>query len=608
MAIPDGVYRIVSKLEPNSGAEVAGGSLAAMANIHLYHFNDTNAQKVLLTTNSDGSRRITNVKSGFVAEAAGGYMNNGTNIRQYWFNDTDSQKWFLVELPGGYVKIQCKKDILYVWDVFSAQTTDRSNINIWNDNASDAQQWSIIKDSMLSTQLSIPTEIGLAESDTSGKIETPMQAGTKTWYPTWIGGPGEYQLRYRYRSRTVGTDIWTEYSDWMSPSGSTDDEGWGDAWAPTGSDTGASNVRHGPPLTFTIDQVTYDQIDVQVTVRRCQTNGDPTYGFVHGGSATADIKIYWDMQLTIGAVTFTPEGLSIPYNSDYLRSSKKMTIDVKTSSKRYLVRDFLIDEPRDPVGTIVIPFDQMQGIPDDGQEITVVIKYLSYDAILYDRSVKTNITYSGGHGTTVTAAWEDGDGYTAVVDLGTHQSTGAWIVYERGDGTQLIPGDPIPDEPGKYRLYPPFGSDYKAYLMVKDSDSVWATEVETRPKLKSLTLPPGFYIWNYDDNDYTILVLDAEYNNTVERDYEAYLTAGRRGEAIYFGESSKRPHSLTGHVVPEFELEHSSYSDFERLSMCNYALFRTPTGGIFNVAVVSTSDSSTWTRYKKWDIEMRERS
>ena len=135
--------------------DLSGGSSANTTNIGLYNFNGTNAQKFnFIKTASGISENV--LKNGIYRIASSLDKNkfidlfeastqNKSNIQLYQSNATNAQKWVVEYLSNGYYKISSLINMTKVWDVSGGAITNETNLQLYDNNDSIAQQW-IIKD------------------------------------------------------------------------------------------------------------------------------------------------------------------------------------------------------------------------------------------------------------------------------------------------------------------------------------------------------------------------------------------------------------------------------------------------------------------------------
>ena len=142
--LANGNYVISSVLNSNYVFDVSGASVKDNANIQLYQNNDSNAQKFIVTHDSQGYVTFTNAKSGKVLDVSGGKPGNNKNIQQYASNGTRAQKWVVKKDGNGY-NIISALDSSYVIDLSGARVVNNRNIQLYTYHATDAQRWTFTK-------------------------------------------------------------------------------------------------------------------------------------------------------------------------------------------------------------------------------------------------------------------------------------------------------------------------------------------------------------------------------------------------------------------------------------------------------------------------------
>lgn len=77
-----------------------------------------------------------------VLDVANGSMDNGGNVQLWENNNTDAQKWKITKTEDGYYSIICLKSNLSL-DVANADFSENVNIQQWTHHGGDAQKWKI---------------------------------------------------------------------------------------------------------------------------------------------------------------------------------------------------------------------------------------------------------------------------------------------------------------------------------------------------------------------------------------------------------------------------------------------------------------------------------
>ena len=146
VSIIPGVYHIQTSLSGTYMLDLYGASKKDGANVQIYQWNSTDAQRWNISKNSDGTYTIKNMSSGKVLDVAGAIMADGTNVQQYKSNSSAAQKWTFEKNGTGYV-IKSAVNSKYVLDVYGGIAKNESNVQIHKANGSDAQKWWLVPDS-----------------------------------------------------------------------------------------------------------------------------------------------------------------------------------------------------------------------------------------------------------------------------------------------------------------------------------------------------------------------------------------------------------------------------------------------------------------------------
>ena len=146
----DETYTIIN---PTTGKalDVQGASVIKGANVQLYQSNGTCAQKWHIVENDDKTFSIYSSCSGLALDLSGGVANSGANINIWRVNGSDAQKWKF-DLYGsedeypeeGVYSIASSINNDKVVDIAGGvnMATLGTNIQLWRDNKTAAQQWS----------------------------------------------------------------------------------------------------------------------------------------------------------------------------------------------------------------------------------------------------------------------------------------------------------------------------------------------------------------------------------------------------------------------------------------------------------------------------------
>lgn len=123
--------------------DVSGGSKSERANVQLYSYNDTGAQKWHVSYDLQGFYTFKNIQSGMVIDLDAAKAASGTNIQQYMPNGTAAQKW-IITAKGSQYAIASAVDPLFAIDVVYASASNGANVQIYCENGTNAQLFTFI--------------------------------------------------------------------------------------------------------------------------------------------------------------------------------------------------------------------------------------------------------------------------------------------------------------------------------------------------------------------------------------------------------------------------------------------------------------------------------
>ena len=140
VAVEEGEYVIASALDTSKVLDVAAGSLESGANVQLYSYNGTSAQRWRVGYDESGAAVITNVGSGKALDVYAGIPSNGANVWQYDDNGSLAQRWRLDSQTGGILITSALSETAAL-DVAAGQAADGANVQVYEANGTDAQKW-----------------------------------------------------------------------------------------------------------------------------------------------------------------------------------------------------------------------------------------------------------------------------------------------------------------------------------------------------------------------------------------------------------------------------------------------------------------------------------
>lgn len=132
--------------------DAAGNGKTNGTNVQQWQYNGTRAQIWKITRNTDDTYTITGAGSGLVLDVNCGSTANGANVQLYASNNTKAQKWNFVSASvpvpkSGMVNITCKGNPQYAIDIAGASIDNGGNAQIYTNNGTSAQRFSIIVNS-----------------------------------------------------------------------------------------------------------------------------------------------------------------------------------------------------------------------------------------------------------------------------------------------------------------------------------------------------------------------------------------------------------------------------------------------------------------------------
>lgn len=147
----DGYYTIASALNENQVIDISNAQIANKNKIQLYQNNNTNAQRWNIVHKGKSSFEIrSKLNNDYCLDLTDGRTTNTTKIQLYKCNNTAAQRFKFVEVveskqvieDGTYTISNSSNENLVV-DVANGQTANKTNIQLYNSNNTDAQKWNI---------------------------------------------------------------------------------------------------------------------------------------------------------------------------------------------------------------------------------------------------------------------------------------------------------------------------------------------------------------------------------------------------------------------------------------------------------------------------------
>lgn len=143
-SVADGDYYIRANTATRLVLDVMNGSSLSGANVQLYSFNGTNAQKWHLKYDAKSDAyTITSLISGMALDVTGASTRNGVNVQVFAPNGTKAQQWKIVTNGTGW-RIESALKSGFVLDVFDAGSSNGTNVQGYISNGTNAQRFDLL--------------------------------------------------------------------------------------------------------------------------------------------------------------------------------------------------------------------------------------------------------------------------------------------------------------------------------------------------------------------------------------------------------------------------------------------------------------------------------
>lgn len=139
--VSGGVYRLTHK-GTNQSLDVSGGSTLQGANVQQHTKNETDAQRWIITKESDGFYKLTHRGTTQVLDVDNNSSQPGANVQQWSDLGTDAQRWKIELMSDGYFKLT-HKNTNQCLDVVNNLAEPGTNVHQYTDNGNDAQRWKL---------------------------------------------------------------------------------------------------------------------------------------------------------------------------------------------------------------------------------------------------------------------------------------------------------------------------------------------------------------------------------------------------------------------------------------------------------------------------------
>lgn len=139
--VSGGIYKLTHK-GTNQCLDVSDASTQQGANVQQYTSNDSDAQRWVITKESDGFYKLTHRGTNQCLDVDNNSSQAGANVQQWTDLGTDAQRWKIELMTDGHFKLTHKNTNLCL-DVANNSAEPRTNVQQWTDNANDAQRWKL---------------------------------------------------------------------------------------------------------------------------------------------------------------------------------------------------------------------------------------------------------------------------------------------------------------------------------------------------------------------------------------------------------------------------------------------------------------------------------
>lgn len=141
--LPDGDYYIISSINMNYYVDIPGTEVASGNNVNMYTMG-TNVMPPAcdawtLVYLGNGFYKIKSKGTNFCLDVSGASLDRGTNVQVWEENDSTAQQWSIIQTDYGY-KIQSRCNGFYL-DVAGGGFENSTNVQVWETNDTTAQKY-----------------------------------------------------------------------------------------------------------------------------------------------------------------------------------------------------------------------------------------------------------------------------------------------------------------------------------------------------------------------------------------------------------------------------------------------------------------------------------
>jgi predicted alpha-1,6-mannanase (GH76 family) len=147
------IYKLRSRAN-NKLLNVSNSSLGNSTNVDTWTDTDSDAERWIVNHLGNSIYTFQNVGTGKYLHIASTTLANSVNVDQYDNTNNNQVRWLIVNNGDGSYAVRATDNTGYSLDVNGGQTADGTNVQLWTNNTSGAQQWILEK---VSSRVPAPT-------------------------------------------------------------------------------------------------------------------------------------------------------------------------------------------------------------------------------------------------------------------------------------------------------------------------------------------------------------------------------------------------------------------------------------------------------------------
>ena len=443
--------------------------------------------------------------------------------------------------------------------------------------------------------VTVPSDLALYAN---GKIDTLIGANDAAYvYPCWRGSGEEWQVRWCYSYRAVGStkycadDIPGHVKDW-SPyyalgDGSKANNGWGEPGQPNCSATYVDGwyIADQPIIlpNLGIENGKYDGYHIYFEVRQVVHN----YGVLgidaHGGAASGYMWVCWQPTITFSNAALSLDGIELDYVMQPVRGKN----NIKITSKYF---DISVTGVKSS-GTLTT--SKLKAIPD--------MRHMSFEATIeWEITSANDLTSTGSTIITVSndlgqapglagviEAWSD---ETKVLRVMVPQRVTELRAWMQIDGENEI--IECPSEDNNIYVYYPFNKPFMVvvFALINNRIRVWTCTYEAQACTTR--------VWNWDGSyPMTSQCFELAYGlgNSPQESIKTAPTAQSRNTTMrkwgltQLSNSYNQDRNINGVLIDA--LYENAFNVLNEFAQCGFSWYRNPEGEVTRVAVTSVTSN-----------------